>query len=149
MSVSRSPGLLTGLSSLGEFDHSPSVLSRRLFFTVPQFKIPPNVFWSVSARLIPSGRHPPPLRTFGNLNLYRAARLIRYIFQLPPSGFSERGTAAGSVFPLCPGQSPLAFLRTALLRNRRANWKHGLYSAEAKAERRLFREFLEDCRQFL
>jgi hypothetical protein len=36
-----------------------------------------------------------------------------------------------------------------LARSRRANWKHGLYSAEAKAERRLFREFLGDCRKFL
>ena len=36
-----------------------------------------------------------------------------------------------------------------LARSKRANWKHGLYSAEAKAERHLFRAFLDDCRKLL
>src|SRR5437762_10534391 len=31
-----------------------------------------------------------------------------------------------------------------LARSRRANWKHGSYSAEAKAERRSFRHLLQD-----
>jgi hypothetical protein len=36
-----------------------------------------------------------------------------------------------------------------LARSRKANWKHGLYSAEAKAERRLVRQLLEDGRDLL
>jgi hypothetical protein len=31
-----------------------------------------------------------------------------------------------------------------LARSRRANWKHGLYSAEAKADRRSLRQLMED-----
>jgi len=36
-----------------------------------------------------------------------------------------------------------------LQRSQRANWKHGLYSAEAKAENRLIRQFLRDSRALL
>src|SRR4029077_19840501 len=36
-----------------------------------------------------------------------------------------------------------------LARSRRANWKHGLYSAKAKAERRRFRQLLEDSGDLL
>ena len=36
-----------------------------------------------------------------------------------------------------------------LARSRRANWKHGLYSAQAKAEWRLLREFLRDSTDLL
>src|ERR1022692_1003755 len=32
-----------------------------------------------------------------------------------------------------------------LARSRRANWKHGLYSTEAKAEQLLFRQLLQDA----
>ncbi|MHC4260552.1 MAG: HGGxSTG domain-containing protein [Planctomycetota bacterium] len=34
-----------------------------------------------------------------------------------------------------------------LERSRKANWKHGLYSAESRAIRREIREFLRDCRK--
>ena len=36
-----------------------------------------------------------------------------------------------------------------LERSRRAKWKHGLYSAEAKAEQRLLRDFLRDTLRLL
>ncbi|PYV66235.1 MAG: hypothetical protein DMG96_42960 [Acidobacteria bacterium] len=36
-----------------------------------------------------------------------------------------------------------------LQRSQRANWKHGRYSAEAKAENRLIRQFLRDSRALL
>jgi hypothetical protein len=36
-----------------------------------------------------------------------------------------------------------------LARSNKANWKHGHYSAEAKAEGLLFRELLHNCRKFL
>src|SRR5450631_584901 len=36
-----------------------------------------------------------------------------------------------------------------LARSRRANWKHGSYSAEAKAELRRVRQLLHDCRTLL
>jgi hypothetical protein len=36
-----------------------------------------------------------------------------------------------------------------LARSRKANWKHGLYSAKAKAERRFVRQLLEDSRDLL
>jgi len=36
-----------------------------------------------------------------------------------------------------------------LARSRRANWKHGVYSAKAKAERRSLRQLLEDSDELL
>jgi len=36
-----------------------------------------------------------------------------------------------------------------LARSRRANWKHGLYSAQAKAERQSLRQLLEDSGDLL
>ena len=33
-----------------------------------------------------------------------------------------------------------------LERSRKANWKHGYYSAEAIAQRRYYREFFRECR---
>jgi hypothetical protein len=36
-----------------------------------------------------------------------------------------------------------------LARSRRANWKHGLYSAEAKAQQRFLRRLLKDSRDLL
>jgi hypothetical protein len=33
-----------------------------------------------------------------------------------------------------------------LKRSRKANWKHGYYSAEARAWRRYFSEFFRECR---
>src|SRR5271157_736682 len=33
-----------------------------------------------------------------------------------------------------------------LARSTRANWKHGLYSAKAKMEAKLLRQFLQECR---
>ncbi len=38
---------------------------------------------------------------------------------------------------------------SGLQRSQRANWKHGLYSAEAKAESRLIRQFLRDSKALL
>jgi hypothetical protein len=34
-----------------------------------------------------------------------------------------------------------------LLRSKRANWKHGLYSAKANEEVTLFRRFLRECKE--
>jgi hypothetical protein len=36
-----------------------------------------------------------------------------------------------------------------LARSKKANWKHGLYSLDAKAERRLIRQLLEDSRNLI
>jgi hypothetical protein len=36
-----------------------------------------------------------------------------------------------------------------LARSRRARWKHGLYSAEVRAERKLVRELLHSSRELL
>jgi hypothetical protein len=34
-----------------------------------------------------------------------------------------------------------------LARSKRANWKHGLYSAKAKMEAKLLRQLLQECRK--
>src|ERR1017187_9017507 len=37
--------------------------------------------------------------------------------------------------------------KRGLARSKRANWKHGLYSAKAKMEAKLLRRFLLECRE--
>jgi hypothetical protein len=36
-----------------------------------------------------------------------------------------------------------------LAKSRKANWKHGFYSKKAIEERRLMRQFMEGCKEFL
>jgi hypothetical protein len=36
-----------------------------------------------------------------------------------------------------------------LAKSRKANWKHGFYSREAIEERRLMRQFMKGCKDFL
>ena len=47
------------------------------------------------------------------------------------------------------GKSTGPKTQEGLERSRKANWKHGFYSAEAKEERRTIRRFLRECKNFI
>jgi hypothetical protein len=46
-------------------------------------------------------------------------------------------------------EAPVPRTPEGLARSKKANWKHGLYSLNAKAERRFMRQLLEDSRKLL